>query len=55
MREAYDSERDQYMESCGWTVLRFTESQVQLDVEGVLEAIAMVIDGVPGRPPYLNQ
>jgi very-short-patch-repair endonuclease len=44
-KEKYDAERDEYMERRGWTVLRFTECQVQLDVESVLEAIGLAIGG----------
>ena len=33
------------MEGRGWTVLRFTEQQVRTDIDAVLEAIGLIVDG----------
>lgn len=39
----YDAERTQYLESVGYKVIRFWNSQVEMDVEGVVRAIENVI------------
>ncbi len=42
--QAYDRERDAYLQSLGLTVLRFPNREVFTNLEGVLEAITTVLD-----------
>jgi len=39
----YDAERTQYLESVGYKVIRFWNSQVEIDVKGVVRAIEGVL------------
>jgi len=41
---AYDQERDNYLQSLGLSVLRFSNREVFTNLEGVLEAITIVLD-----------
>ena len=38
-REAYDGNRDAYLSSGGYTVLRFTNDQIERSIDAVLETI----------------
>jgi len=38
-QEAYDAQRTRYLESCGFTVMRFWNNDVLTNTEGVLEEI----------------
>jgi len=44
-KKTYDADRNRFMEGRGWTVLRFTEQQVRTDIDAVLEAIGLIVDG----------
>lgn len=41
--QKYDLEREKYIRACGITILRFTNDEVQRNIEGVLEKILAVI------------
>lgn len=43
-QEAYDEERTQYLESQGYTVLRFWNNDVMKDIESVIRAIIQVME-----------
>ena len=42
-QEAYDEERTQYLESQGYTILRFWNNDVMKDIESVIRAIIQVM------------
>jgi very-short-patch-repair endonuclease len=42
-QEEYDNERTQYLESQGYKVIRFWNSQVMNDIDGVIRAILFAI------------
>jgi len=42
-QQAYDAKRDRFLESRGFRVLRFTNSEVMTNVEGVLATIAAAL------------
>ena len=44
-RKEYDSERTKYLEDSGIRVLRFTNSEVEADIEGVLGKIKSELSG----------
>ena len=44
LQEAYDHERTEYLQSKGYTVLRFWNNQVMNDIEGVIRAIMQTIE-----------
>jgi very-short-patch-repair endonuclease len=48
-REAYDGERTEFLESKGYTVVRYTNIEVMENLDGVLTHLASVIDEM--RPP----
>ncbi|NIJ31918.1 endonuclease domain-containing protein [Sphingomonas oligoaromativorans] len=52
---AYDAQRTAFLESLGWRVLRFWNSDVRANPDGVAEAIALAVDLRLGRthPPPL--
>ena len=50
-QESYDALRTQFMESRGYMVLRFLNSDVVTNMEGVLTKIALVIDELRLQPP----
>ncbi|MGN6124507.1 MAG: endonuclease domain-containing protein [Sphingomonas oligoaromativorans] len=41
---AYDAQRTAFLESLGWRVLRFWNSDVRANPDGVAEAIALAVD-----------
>ena len=43
-QEEYDQERTEYLESKGYRVLRFWNSQVMNDIEGVMRAIIFALE-----------
>jgi adenine-specific DNA-methyltransferase len=43
-QEAHDEERTQYLESQGYTVLRFWNNDVMKDIESVIRAIIQVME-----------
>ncbi len=49
-QHAYDAERTAYLKSLGFKVIRFWNSQVMNDIEGVILAIRKEL-GAPSRPP----
>lgn len=50
--EQYDHIRNNYMQSLGLTVLRFTNREIQENLGGVLETISTQLKTSPGlRPP----
>ena len=50
-REAYDAARTQALEARGYRVLRFTNSDVMANIEGVVQAILIEL----GREPPLTR
>jgi very-short-patch-repair endonuclease len=50
-REQYDALRTQYLESKGYTVIRFTNSDVITNMEGVLVRLSEVIAQLRTAPP----
>ena len=50
-QESYDALRTQFMESRGYMVLRFLNSDVMMNMEGVLTKIALVIDELRCQTP----
>ncbi|QGN53611.1 endonuclease domain-containing protein [Novosphingobium sp. Gsoil 351] len=48
---SYDALRTQFMESRGYMVVRFLNSDIISNMEGVLAKIALVIDDLRLRPP----
>lgn len=47
---SYDQKRDQWLEGCGYQVLRFSNRQVLTEIEAVLSAIERTLAGVDHRP-----
>ncbi len=45
----YDKIRDEYMRSLGLRVLRFTNTEVMVNIEGVIERI---VEEIPLSPPF---
>ena len=43
-QELYDNERTEYLESKGYTVLRFWNKDVMNDMDGVIRAIIQAMD-----------
>ena len=43
-QEDYDAERTLYLESLGYTVIRFWNDQVMNDIEGVIKAINFAVE-----------
>jgi very-short-patch-repair endonuclease len=50
-RETYDARRTEFLESRGYRMLRFLNSDVMTNMEGVLIKLGLVIDEIPARPP----
>ncbi|MEO6389074.1 MAG: DUF559 domain-containing protein [Croceibacterium sp.] len=50
-REAYDAARTRFLESQGYTVVRFTNADVMTNIDGVLLRIAEVISSLRDQPP----
>ncbi|WP_301749211.1 endonuclease domain-containing protein [uncultured Erythrobacter sp.] len=50
-REAYDVARTRFFEQQGYTVIRFTNSEVMTNMEGVLERLSEVIAQLRASPP----
>ena len=50
-QEAYDAERSRFLEQQGYTVIRFTNSEVMTNMEGVLERLSEVIAQLRASPP----
>jgi very-short-patch-repair endonuclease len=46
---AYDAERTIFLESLGWQILRFWNSDVRDDAEGIVTVIASTVDARLGR------
>lgn len=44
-QEKYDSERNAFLESKGYRILRFWNNEVMNDIEGVMRAIDLALDG----------
>lgn len=44
VQEEYDSERTKYLESLGYTVLRFWNNDVMNDIESVIRAIILAME-----------
>ncbi|OGY36685.1 MAG: hypothetical protein A3E36_03870 [Candidatus Andersenbacteria bacterium RIFCSPHIGHO2_12_FULL_45_11b] len=45
--QAYDAERTEYLNNCGIQVLRYTNTEIMKNVDGVVERISEVVS-----PPY---
>jgi very-short-patch-repair endonuclease len=50
-QEAYDAARTQVLEQQGYTVIRFTNSEVMTNMEGVLERLSEVVARLRVSPP----
>jgi very-short-patch-repair endonuclease len=50
-QESYDARRTHFMESRGYMTLRFLNSDIMTNMEGVLTKIAMAIDDLRLQPP----
>jgi len=50
-REGYDAARTKFLKSQGYSVVRFTNTDVMESMEGVLERIGGVIADLRARPP----
>ena len=50
-RESYDAQRTQYLEEQGYSVVRFSNSDVMTNMEGVLYWIGEVVDRLTPPPP----
>ena len=48
---AYDAERDNWLRSEGYTVLRFWNNEVMQELEGVLEKIRLALSSCPSPQP----
>ena len=44
-KKSYDERRTKYLEECDLCVLRFTNDDVEGDIEGVLQRVAKVVSG----------
>ena len=44
-QEEYDTERTRFLESLGYTVLRFWNNDIMTDIEGVIRVILVTLDG----------
>jgi very-short-patch-repair endonuclease len=49
--QAYDARRDQYMQSIGYRILRFTNEDVMKNLEGVVVTIAAALTATPSPNP----
>jgi very-short-patch-repair endonuclease len=49
-REAYDAQRTQFLEEQGWKVLRFSNSNVMTNADGVAMAILGVLNEISPSP-----
>ena len=50
-RERYDADRTRYLEAQGYRVVRFANSDVMTNMEGVLSAMASALSRLPTLPP----
>ncbi len=50
-RESYDAQRSQSLEEQGYRVIRFANSDVMSNMEGVLQQLGLVIDEMAPPPP----
>jgi very-short-patch-repair endonuclease len=46
-QEAYDHRRTEVMQQTGWTVIRFANTDVTRNIEGVLDVIVRALDTAP--------
>jgi very-short-patch-repair endonuclease len=46
----YDQQRDDYLQSQGFRVLRFWNADVQTNMEGVIDTILVALNGETGSP-----
>ena len=51
VRQGYDARRDEYMQSIGYRVLRFTNEDVMNNLEGVVITIAQALPLTPSPGP----
>jgi very-short-patch-repair endonuclease len=51
VRQGYDARRDDYMQSMGYRVLRFTNEDVMTNLEGVVTTIALALTHSPSPNP----
>jgi len=49
-QEAYDAERTAYLETVGYRVIRFWNSQVMNNMDAVIKAIRVELEGTPSAP-----
>ena len=50
-RESYDAQRSQFLEEQGYRVVRFSNSDVMSNIEGVLHQLGLVMDEMTPPPP----
>ena len=53
-REAYDTARTRFLESKGYTVVRYSNLEVMQNLEGVLQHLSLVIDEMRSPLPTLS-
>ena len=50
-REGYDDKRTQILETIGYKIVRFTNTEVMENVDGVLQRLDEIVNGVSAPPP----
>lgn len=50
-REGYDARRTEYLEQQGYRVIRFLNSDVMANLDGVLEQLGLIVDSMAYAPP----
>ncbi|MDG5747305.1 DUF559 domain-containing protein [Qipengyuania sp. XHP0207] len=50
-RESYDMQRSRFLEEQGYRVIRFSNSDVMSNMEGVLQQLGLVMDEMVSPPP----
>ncbi len=53
-QQAYDTERTRYLEQQGYRVVRFNNSEVMKNLEGVLERLGEIVTGQASPLPTLS-
>ena len=51
VRESYDAQRTQFLANQGYTVIRFSNTDVMSNLDGVLFRLGEIVDGLTSPPP----
>ena len=51
VRESYDAQRTQFLEEQGYSVIRFSNADAMMNMDGVLHRIGEAVDGLTSAPP----